>query len=146
MTGRAFFGTYSSGYLETGAKAAWRSTLYDRGMKRRAHIVLLVALFGMVPAAYTAKGQAPRSAQSKQKGFPNMSQDSAMIDLFNRWEQVWNEGKFDLVPSRVADSYVRHDPKGDRTVTRDAFSAEVAKISRGSTGHSRGRVRSFILR
>ena len=57
-----------------------------------------------------------------------MSQDSAVIDLFNRWEQVWNEGKFDLVPSCVADSYIRHDPKGDRTVTRDAYAAEGAKI------------------
>ena len=57
-----------------------------------------------------------------------MSQDSAVIDLFNRWEQVWNEGKFDLVPSCVANSYIRHDPKGDRTVTRDAYAAEVAKI------------------
>jgi len=57
-----------------------------------------------------------------------MSQDAAMIDLFNRWEQVWNEGKFDLVPSCVANAYIRHDPKGDRTVTRDAYAAEVASI------------------
>jgi hypothetical protein len=28
-----------------------------------------------------------------------MSDDSKMIDLFNQWEQVWHEGKFDLVPS-----------------------------------------------
>jgi hypothetical protein len=82
-------------------------------MKRRAHIVFLVALFGMAPAAYTAKGEGPRSAHSKQKGSLNMSQDSPMIDLFNRWEQVWNEGKFDLVSSCVAEFYIRHDPKGD---------------------------------
>ncbi len=57
-----------------------------------------------------------------------MAQKSVMIDLFNRWERVWNEGKFELVPSCVANSYIRHDPKGDRTVTRDDYAAEVAKI------------------
>jgi len=51
-----------------------------------------------------------------------------MINLFNRWEQVWNDRKFDLAPSCVADSYIRHDPKGDRTVSREAYTAEVAKI------------------
>ena len=40
-----------------------------------------------------------------------MSQES-MIDLFNRWEQVWHEGKFDLVPSCVTGTYTRHDQKG----------------------------------
>lgn len=45
-----FLNTYSCGYLETTwTKAAWRSTLYDRGMKRRAHVVLLIALFGIGP-------------------------------------------------------------------------------------------------
>jgi len=63
-----------------------------------------------------------------------MSDDSVMIDLFNRWEQVWNEGKFDLVPSCVADFYIRHDPKGDRTVSRDAYAAEVAKIHEDRPG------------
>ena len=51
-----------------------------------------------------------------------------MIDLFNRWEQVWRDGRFDLVPGCVAETYIRHDPKGDRTVARDAYAAEIAKI------------------
>jgi hypothetical protein len=38
-----------------------------------------------------------------------MSQEAVTIDLFNRWEQVWHEGKFDLVPSCVAETYIRHD-------------------------------------
>ncbi len=57
-----------------------------------------------------------------------------MIDLFNRWEQVWNDGKFDLAPSCVADSYIRHDPKGDRTVSREVYTAEVAKIQEERPG------------
>jgi hypothetical protein len=72
-----------------------------------------------------------------------MSNESAMIDLFNRWEQVWHEGKFDLVPSYVAETYIRHDQKGDRTVTRDAYAAEIANIRKESPG-IRGCVRSLL--
>jgi hypothetical protein len=36
-----------------------------------------------------------------------------MVDLFNRWEQVWHEGKFDLVRGCVAETYIRRDQKGD---------------------------------
>src|SRR5579875_617497 len=57
-----------------------------------------------------------------------MSQETVMRDLFDRWEQVWHEGRFDLVPSCVAETYIRHDPKGDRTVTQDAYATEIANI------------------
>jgi hypothetical protein len=33
-----------------------------------------------------------------------MSQDSVVIDLFNRWEQVRNEGKFNLAGGKKARS------------------------------------------
>jgi hypothetical protein len=35
--------------------------------------------------------------------------ESVMIEFFNRWEQVWNDGQFNLAPSCVANSYIRHD-------------------------------------
>ncbi len=57
-----------------------------------------------------------------------MSDEIAMNDLFDRWERVWHEGRFDLVPSCVAENYIRHDESGDRTVTRDAYAKEIAKI------------------
>ena len=47
---------------------------------------------------------------------------------------MWNDGKFDLAPSCVADFYIRHDPKGDRTVSRDAYIKEVAKIHEDRPG------------
>lgn len=97
-------------------------------MKRRADVVLLTVLLGMAFTVSCANGEVSPSVQSKTERLSPMSQDSVMIDLFNRWEQVWNEGKFDLVQSCVADAYIRHDPKGDRTVTRDAYAAEVASI------------------
>ncbi|MDF1793301.1 MAG: nuclear transport factor 2 family protein [Thalassobaculaceae bacterium] len=50
-----------------------------------------------------------------------------MNDLFDRWELVWREGQFDLVPGCVAENYIRHEESGDRTVTRDAYAKEIAQ-------------------
>ena len=49
-----------------------------------------------------------------------------MRDLFDRWERVWHEGQLDLIPSCVGSHYIRHDEKGDRTVTPEAYAAELA--------------------
>ena len=57
-----------------------------------------------------------------------MSDQSTLRDLFDRWERVWHEGQFDLVPSCVGEHYIRHDENGDRTVSREAYAAEIAKI------------------
>ena len=70
----------------------------------------------------------------KAQGKSSMSQETVMRDLFDRWEQVWHEGRFDLVPSCVAETYIRHDPKGDRTVTRDAYATEIADIRKERPG------------
>ncbi len=56
-----------------------------------------------------------------------MSDQSRISELFDRWEQVWHEGRYDLVPSCVAPTYVRHDEMGDRTVTPDSYAAELAR-------------------
>jgi len=49
-------------------------------------------------------------------------------DLFDRWERVWHEGQYDLVPSCIAENYVRHEAAGDRTVTRQAYAAELVQL------------------
>ena len=56
-----------------------------------------------------------------------MSDQSILRNLFARWERVWHEGQYDLIPSCVGEIYIRHDEAGDRTVTRDAYAAEIAK-------------------
>ena len=56
-----------------------------------------------------------------------MSEQQMMRDLFDRWERVWHEGQFDLVPQCVQPNYIRHDEAGDRTITREAYAAEIAK-------------------
>ncbi len=52
----------------------------------------------------------------------------ALRDLFDRWERVWHDGQYDLVPECVGPYYIRHDEAGDRTVTREAYAAEIARI------------------
>lgn len=51
-----------------------------------------------------------------------------IVALFDRWERVWHEAQYDLIPSCVGPHYIRHDENGDRTVTREAYAAELAGI------------------
>jgi hypothetical protein len=55
-------------------------------------------------------------------------------DLFDRWERVWHEGQYDLIPSCVGPNYIRHDESGDRTVTREAYAAELATVHKNRPG------------
>lgn len=103
-------------------------------MKRRTRVLFLVALLVAAFAAARANAEVSDSVKSTTKRLTSTSQESGMVDLFNRWERVWHEGKFDLVPSCVAESYIRHDPKGDRTVRRDAYAEEIAKIREDRPG------------
>src|SRR5262249_55235402 len=57
-----------------------------------------------------------------------MVDETILCDLFDRWERVWHEGRFDLVPSCIGEQYIRHDESGDRTVARDDYAAEIAKV------------------
>jgi hypothetical protein len=50
--------------------------------------------------------------------------------LLGRWERVWHEGRYDLIPECLGEHYVRHDEKGDRTVTRDEYTAELKAVHR----------------
>lgn len=50
--------------------------------------------------------------------------------LFDRWEQVWHEGRYDLIPSCLGPHYIRHDEKGERTVTQEQYTAELQAVHR----------------
>jgi len=63
-----------------------------------------------------------------------MSNESEIRDLFDRWERVWHEGQYDLVPSCVGSHYIRRDENGDRTITRKAYAAELAAIPQERPG------------
>jgi SnoaL-like domain len=55
-------------------------------------------------------------------------------DLFDRWERVWHDGHVHLIPSCIGSHYIRHDEKGDRAVTREAYTAELAAIRKERPG------------
>ena len=57
-----------------------------------------------------------------------MSAEAMVRDLFDRWERVWHEGRYDLISDCVQPNYIRHDETGDRTVTREAYAAEIAMM------------------
>ena len=59
-----------------------------------------------------------------------MPEDSVIRDLFDRWEQVWHEGRYDLVAGCVAPVYIRHDESGTRRVKPEEFAAELAAARR----------------
>ena len=97
-------------------------------MKRRACFLLLIALWGAGSATLRAAENNPAVTEARTGDASSMSEQSMMRDLFDRWERVWHEGRFDLVPGCVGEHYIRHDEQGDRTVTREAYAAEIAKI------------------
>ena len=57
-----------------------------------------------------------------------MSEETTLRNLFNRWERVWHEGQYDLIPDCISQQYIRHDEVGDRTVTPESYAAEIAKF------------------
>ena len=62
------------------------------------------------------------------------SMTDSVRGLFDRWEQVWHEGPYDLIPSCMGSHYIRHDEKGDRTVTRDEYAAELQALHKDRPG------------
>jgi hypothetical protein len=55
-----------------------------------------------------------------------MSKESVVRDLFDRWERVWHEGRYDLVAGCVTPVYTRHDESGTRQLTPEEYAAEIA--------------------
>ena len=59
-----------------------------------------------------------------------MSEEAVIRDLFDRWERVWHEGRYELVAECVAPVYTRHDGSGTRRVTPEEYAAEIAAARR----------------
>ena len=55
-------------------------------------------------------------------------------DLFDRWELVWHDDRYDLVPTCVGPSYTRHEAAGERTVTAESYTAELVKMKQARPG------------
>lgn len=63
-----------------------------------------------------------------------MSDEAVMLDLFDRWERVWHEDRHELIPGCLAPVYLRHDATGDRAVSADSYTMELAKLKAGRPG------------
>lgn len=63
-----------------------------------------------------------------------MAHSRPLCDLFDRWERVLHEGQYNLVAQCFQPNYIRHDEAGDRTVTRDTYAAEIAKMREDRPG------------
>jgi hypothetical protein len=103
-------------------------------MKRRDCLLLLAGFLKFSGSVARADDQHLNHTGPSARRSSPMSEESVMRDLFDRWERVWHEGRYDLVPSCVAENYIRHDEKGDRTVTRDAYAAEIAAMRQERPG------------
>jgi hypothetical protein len=97
-------------------------------MKQGTFVAFLIAFLGVDWIGCRASDNTPPASEPQEKRSSSMPDESTMRDLFDRWERVWHEGQYDLVPACVGPHYIRHDETGDRTVTREAYAAEIAKI------------------
>jgi hypothetical protein len=60
-----------------------------------------------------------------------MSDETALRDLFDRWERVWHEGQYDLVSDCIAPNYIRHDePAANQISLALRIIAEVRSLGR----------------
>src|ERR1700691_4722672 len=55
-------------------------------------------------------------------------------DVFDHWELVWPDAQYDLITVCVGANYTRHDEAGDRTVTREAYTAELKTVHKERPG------------
>lgn len=84
-------------------------------------LLVLILIFSMSPA------HAQQEEAAAKPAIKETPSEETMRDLFDRWERVWHEGQYDLVAGCAQPNYIRHDETGDRTVTREAYAAEIAK-------------------
>lgn len=55
----------------------------------------------------------------------------AIPGLFARWiDEVWHQGRLDLVPQVIGPQYIRHEGSGTRTVTPAQYAEEIAATRR----------------
>jgi len=89
--------------------------------------LIVLAIWTATVTCSTVYGGTPTAANLHAEGKSSMSEEITPRDLFDRWERVWHEGQYDLISTCIGPAYTRHDEAGDRTVTCEAYAAEIAK-------------------
>src|ERR1700678_3702651 len=86
-------------------------------------LVLLITLSGRGCTHSRTSDPIPNSTETVAARSSSMPDENTMRDLFDRWERVWHQSQYDLIPGCVEPIYIRHDQKGDRSVTREEYAA-----------------------
>jgi hypothetical protein len=90
----------------------------------------VLALFGLIGIATTISAQSP--AKTECRATPGATEHGRLIE---RWiDDVWHDGRVALVPEIVGPTYVRHELTGTRSVTPEAYAAEIASVRRALPG------------
>lgn len=88
-------------------------------------IILLSSLILILLIACNSTTSRNNNKTEEQINGETINENSSTIELFDRWEKVWQDGQYDLISSCVADKYIRHDTKGDRIVTGKEYAKEI---------------------
>jgi hypothetical protein len=70
-------------------------------MNRRVCFVLPIAFWAAINSPSRSAESTPAVTEVRTGDPSSVSDQSMMRDLFDRWEKVWHEGQFDLVPGCV---------------------------------------------
>jgi len=88
-------------------------------MRTLALLALLLSATGSVVLAQEAMPEAKSDTEARN------------LETFKLWsEEVWGNGRLELVPDLVAPEYVRHDQTGTRVATPASYAQEIA-LARG---------------
>ena len=89
-------------------------------------IKYLIVLVGLTVAATGASGQNVSNPAAAKTSCKATSATKANAVTFQRWiDDVWHDGKLDLVKDLVGPTYMRHEAKGTRTVTPAQYKEEI---------------------
>ena len=55
-------------------------------------------------------------------------EETRNLETIERWMEIWNNGEYDLMSETVTSTYIRHEPKGSRVVTRDKYLEEIKSL------------------
>ena len=73
----------------------------------------------------------PRLNQETDRNTKKESAQSAeeMTSVITRWtEEVWHQGKLDVVPELLGPTYVRHEPGGTQRLTPQQYARKIGAI------------------
>jgi hypothetical protein len=92
-------------------------------MKNLIVLAGVICLFLMLPACAPAPEPEPEAAPEPTVD----AQTEEIIKVMDQWNnEVWQQGKLELVPELLGPTYVRHELEGTRTWTPEEYAKHIA--------------------